>query len=85
VPGLFGAFVFPPHVTQVVRRVVREAPGAPFRYGESPFGHKIVVRCTQQQRGGDGTVLCFMKISLVYLRMPRGGHPEDDYMSLPVL
>jgi hypothetical protein len=25
------------------------------------------------------------KISPVYWRMPRDGHPEDDYMSLPVL
>ena len=30
-------------------------------------------------------VTCFGKISPVYWRMPRGGRPEDDYMSLPVL
>ena len=33
----------------------------------------------------DWAVTFLAKISPVYWRMPHGGRPEDDYMSLPVL
>ena len=54
-------------------------------YEELRFGHAVAAWMRSGVTGQEGAVAFSGKISLVYWRMPRGGHPEDDYMSLPVV
>jgi len=57
--------------------------------GGSTISYYAITKCELgcgRSRPGQTARLFFSgKISPVYWRMPRVGHPEDDYMSLPVL